>query len=460
MKQKIIFIMCVVFLAGLCSCGVNSNENSQTPEEVSEIVTGSAITAIFKNSESTVKKARLENDYVRIWEKNVPSGKWVQENLDGTNRITIDLKEEDIDILWLTNDWLYYTIYYAKKDNDVENVVGNSAVYRVPLIQDAVPMYDLKNKEALVQTENFVASPTEFMVTDSYMFYTDISKDGDNITYQYDFETKKSVAVLENEYYNILIDEVTQMPLTIGNTLFAYRDTSVFHNDLRIYRISMDDPLEKKSIYSEKSGDERGCSPAAFVMNNCLYFVNMDCNSIMKYDGDSEEVTCVVDDNTLQNIVEELKLIDGDGYNVERNIKAIHVWDNKLYINLDIEWLSKEIAVDGEYKGQKIKVEHYRDLLLFSDSEDLEQWTMEERLQDYVTQNSMHLIYSEADSNGYIKSSNTQDSVVTIWMLFENKVFFEILQNEKYTVMIYDVETGEVERMNSDDYRFSWYYHV
>lgn len=124
MKSKIQWIFLLFVLVTLCSCGgTSSSEQSKIQHEKKP----QTVNAIFKNSETSVKTNRLENDFIRIWPNYVSFSEpliWMQENVDGTEKKELALENISY-VLWLTNDWIYYSC--GEKDDTQRE-------FRIPII--------------------------------------------------------------------------------------------------------------------------------------------------------------------------------------------------------------------------------------------------------------------------------------------------------------------------------------
>lgn len=68
MKSKIQWILMLFVLVTLCSCGVTHlSEQGEMQLQKKQQDVNETVDAIFKNSETSVKENRLENDFVRVW---------------------------------------------------------------------------------------------------------------------------------------------------------------------------------------------------------------------------------------------------------------------------------------------------------------------------------------------------------------------------------------------------------
>lgn len=110
MKYKLYLLLSALLLAFCCGCSVTekpikeekqiNGENQAVTEQKDP-----GIAAIFKNSRTTVKNNRFENDYIRIWRQKDEDGQniWMQEKLDGTDKKQVSFGDY---FVWLTNDWI------------------------------------------------------------------------------------------------------------------------------------------------------------------------------------------------------------------------------------------------------------------------------------------------------------------------------------------------------------------
>lgn len=488
-KHKKIWLLLIILLGVLCIYSVNrrGQNKHQEQEELRGIHPVDA--PVFKNGETTAKENRLENDYIRIW--SIPEDyEWMQENADGTGKKPLDIEFDEIEefnILWLDNDWLYY---YTNDGLD------NAVIGRIPFQYDKHPVFDEKNKEILVEASSSVyVSDSACLVTDSYLLYIDDEEDdsGNNVVYQYDLRSKQNTVLYENAYFEIMVDEVTQMPLTMDNTFFLRQDVpnreSFFFwreapRSNNIYRVSFD-TLEKVKIYSEDdyvkkpifypTGTYEFFVPYSAVSNNTnLYFLapyhgddDQEDYAIMEYDGQRGKVSCVLDNDSLKKAIKNLRFLNGVEDDWSCAIEAIYMRYDRMYIHVSAWWSSVKPAVAELHKGDTEKIEHYRDAWLWSELQDLNHWTEEEKLQDYVIQNSIPYVYNK-DYDKYFNGNYTyeEDAYVNYITMHMDKVIFAIPKNidvetngfdaDKLTYMTYDIQTGEFEEIPEDDYRLGW----
>ncbi|MCH5267410.1 MAG: hypothetical protein J1E62_03610 [Lachnospiraceae bacterium] len=451
MKKKSMLILSLLGLLVLSGCG----SKSEAPYDVSVVSTGSAISAstVFKNSETSAKENRFENDYIRIW--NNGTG-WVQESVDGTGMEKLSIGESDFDALWLTNDWMYYMVHHDDYSGEI---------CRIPFHYNGVSVFDTKNKEILVKMKYIISiTCDEFMITDSNMIYVkDNLKDDDSVVYQYDFETKKSTQIKKECNFSFVLDQATLLPLTMGNTFFTYEyDESDPEGKDCLYRVSFD-TLEKKKIYSGDLCLSDGDMASACIADNALYFLAYTYygkNGMMKYDGDKDEVTCVLDSKALGIIIRETNIIDekcdDDGY-----ITSICIWNDRIYMGVYASWLSEEVAEGGSHKGDVITIEHRRELLLSSKLDNLAKWSLEDKLHNYIIQNSIQTVYSITDLKNITYNVRAEDAVFDLVTMYNNKVFFRIYNDslDETSFYIYDIESGEIDEVSNcnADYRYGWY---
>lgn len=482
MRSKIKYLLLLLLSVVLCSCGLNPREKKESPAQVKTDETDpvetdeadpvetnktdSVETAIFKNSEATAKKNRLENDFIRVWE-STGDYEWRMENLDGTERQRLTAKTalgKDVNnVLWLTNDWIYYVSCDDSYSNDF-------AIVRVPFHYDTKPVYDTEKKEVLAELESEYMSTSACMVTDSYMLYIDDDEDMDSVVYQYDFDTKENKVLFKSSATMICLDTASLMPLTMENTFFLLiaDDTEA----AGLYRISFD-TMEKESIYTSEVKD-RIMSNMAVIDEHSLYFLTPDKDSeenhaIMKYDGDNGSVSCILNHQEFEKIIDETELLADVEAPYDCDISDIYLGCDRLYITVFTEWVTMKTAKEKPHKGKTEELEYEREILLWSELEDLSQWTMEEKLQNYVLEHSTPMVYNDFDQVYYNTSFTAEkDAEILINALYMDKVFFTIIKNTnekdvvkdtadiERTYMVYDIKSGEFEETDSDDYRGSW----
>lgn len=313
MRFKVQWMIVSVFaLAALCGCGQSPSKQSVIQHEERMQSAPAPVDAIFKNSETSVKKNRLENDFIRVWPDKTRSGEsqvWMQENPDGTGKKTIGLEHVSC-VLWLTNDW----IYYSCERND------NHDVYRVPIGHKEEVSYDISGQERLfeMQTDGEDIQDT-FFVTDTYIFYSQFDENSEISTYyRYDMETGKSTEVFtleagdEGIEAEMIQNKCTNLPVMLENSFFLSNDTGIW----RVYF----DTLEKKRICVGAEldiEDMAGHEGAVYFCGEIdgerdgVAKVKYSGNCLLKYDGKKEEITPVLTDRELKNVLEQIQTAAG-----------------------------------------------------------------------------------------------------------------------------------------------------
>lgn len=466
MKCKAIYMigsLLVLMSALLCSCGVNSTKDNKTLEKDVEVATGSAVTAVFKNSETTVKKEAFANDHFRIFRSDTEDDECVSmmENLDRTGRTQVDV--EIWDALWLTNDWLYYYDYTEGYDPSDDNV------YRVPLDYTKEPVYDLKNKEKLFQSSGVVGGDS-FFVTDAAVFCIKISKfdysngsmkykDGlvSSAVYRYDLQSGETIKLLEVEEVAdccFLTDITTDMPILCGEYFFLEANG-------KIYRVSVD-TLDVKEVYQF---DDVGYNILDSCVNgNMVYFISSA--GILKYSPDMETVVNVLDNTALKNKLDDMELCDENASEISYSLDAISVWNDKIYLNVEVEWSSMETIAEGKEKGKKTWVYFYRDVLLSAPLDNLNQWKLEDTLVDYLRDNAPKAFFYDTIRILPAKLEKKDTIAINAHIIYihDNEVLFYISnakncsdEDAEFQLGIYSLDTEDITLLEKSDWRYDWY---
>lgn len=449
MKSKIQWFVPLFVLIILCGCGAFFWSRSKNPGEPSVVSSGSAESAVFTNSATSVKESRLENDYIRIWPHDIYNGipKWSQENLNGTDKKEVNIKNLSM-VLWLNNDWIYYTCH--------------NGVYRAPVDPKKKTSFKLSKKELLFKTQEIKFSDifksersaenqytyADTFVTDDYLFYS--KDDFENYVtryYRYDFKSGKSTEVFSREGISnglgVIGDASTMLPVICGNYFFVEGEEG-------IHRISLD-TLEKKQIFS---GDELEiysvveydeaiyfCGKAA-DFNEKVVQVDDSRQNIIKYDPEKEEAAYVVTEKVFREILEpQLTTLGANAKEFYYAINLLDTYQDRLYCSLIIA--NNEELLSG------------KEVLLSAAFTDLERWELEETLMQYCLAHGM-----KTGSYGGGKGST---SIITI---NDGKVLFCISTGEKVEdpqsgigyyykqdYVVYDLKTGDFKPYAEDGSR-------
>lgn len=367
----------------------------------------------------------------------------MQEKLDGTGKRTLDIENVSC-VLWLTNDWIYYSC--GKKNED-------QSVYRVPIVHKEEVTYDISGKELLFEfkTDGRDIRDT-FFVTDTYIFYSQFDEDsGVSTYYRYDMETGKSIEVFTLEVDDVgyeaimLQNDCTNLPVILESSFFMSSDDGIY----RVYF----DTLETKKICTGKELDIAKMAEHEGAVYFCAKMdgkkngvakVEDSNNSILKYDGKSEEITTVLTDSELKNALEQIEnaadieLIDENGYH---GINALYMYKDRLYIQVHT-YASKEYV------------------LLSAPFTNPDQWEMESALTEYCLEQGM------GDESLGVQGETVIEEV------YDGKVLFNIVTGVEVPLSpyqssvtyqgysaVYNIDTGEIEKLEDEDYRICQYYY-
>ena len=446
MKEKSVLILPVLALVVLCSCGVRSTDISKTPEKEVEVATASAITAVFKNSDTSEKTETLKNDFIRVYDAG--DYEWEQENLDGTGQQELQLEKLEkaggyVDVWWLTNDWMYI---------ESEDDKGTSMIARIPVDCEAQPMFDTENMEILIEDIDIV---DDLLVTDSYLFYLEYNNKEDSMTgYRYDFNTKENKRVFESkkDYCEMNYDYNYDLPLVVGNNF-------ILSGEDNLYVISLD-TLESKIICSGEFMDESLLAEYEDV----LYFTQGERDSIYKYDG--ENTTCLIEEKAFHKIVDEMDLADKNAIDAESWIADFNIINDQLYALVDVEWYSKEKWVEGPHKGESVRKYRSQMYLLSTGINDFNEWELDDTLAEFMINNFEpdNMAYDACDNQKHMDAYRTDinDSVDTmvdeVNFLYGNQIgIYTGLPNGKEAFFVYDIATGKIRQVDEDEYYDSYY---
>ena len=434
MRKIINGILSLLLLITLCSCGTPPSEQSTTQD------VDTASNAIFKNSETSAKENRLNNDFIRIWPEgssSVDSPVWMQENLDGTGRKSINIEGLSY-VLWVTNDWLYYSV-----SDDHQNI------YRVPVEHKEEVTYDTARKEPLFAGLTDGKLREMFFVTDDFIFYSQFDEESELSYYsRYDLETGKNTKVftLKSEDYSdgrIMQNECSNLPITLEDSFFLSSSDG-------IYRVSFD-TLEPKKICTgkelfnngnmvEHDGSVYFCGNKIAGEKKGVVQVEDSSTTILKYDGKSEEITTVLSDSDLKKVLEQIdktndiNLIEKNCY---YNINALYTYKDRLYIQIHTQAGARAHTPSSG-----------KNVLLSAPFSSPDQWELERGLTEYcLTQGMGNPLGGKGSS--------------VIQGIYNGKVLFTVtteaddlsLQPTEGYCALYDIDTGKVEKLDEGDYR-------
>ena len=446
MKKIINGVLPLLLLITLCSCGTLPSEQSTTQD------VDTTSNAIFKNSETSAKENRLNNDFIRIWPSDASDESiiWMQENMDGTGKKSIDIDDLSY-VLWVTNDWLYYSC----------GETGDSqSVFRVPVERKEDVTYDTARKEPLFELLTDGEIRETFFVTDDFIFYSQFDEDSELSTYyRYDLETGKSTKAftLESGYEGLeaemMQNKCTNLPIILEDSFF------IIHDD-GIYRVSFD-TLEKEKIctgedlhisgMAEHEGTVYFCGSKIAGEKNGVTQVEYSSTSISKYEGKNGEITTVLSDSELKKVLKQIEkandinLIDKNCY---YNINDLYTYKDRLYIQIHTE------AGSGAYTQTSGK-----NVLLSAPFTNPDQWELESALTKYCLEQGMGNESLGVRGAAWIRE------------LYNGKVLFMIatgieetypsISSVKYQGYdaIYDIDTGKIEKLDDEDYRIHQYHY-
>lgn len=361
MKRKIVLLLSLFLVILCCGCSVTGNQDNRKDQTIAE-QTAPELSEIFKNSPTTVKINRFENDDMRIWRQKDDDGNdiWMQEKLDGADKKQMPFGNY---FLWLINDWIYY--YTTQYQSGIEKT--QYKICRIP-VDHKETTYRTGEKEVLFEEDfgyrfgSAMFLETEFMVTDQYIIYGTYQIGEKTITYyRYDFQTEKkdelfSVELVEDLpegdelYFGIYNDISGNLPVTLGDDFFVGGREGVF-------RVPFD-TLEPVKIYSgeaanhvylnvnEEKGDCSHQTDNLMVADNGVLYFTATGKEIMKYEEGSEAADYVLKEEELRSILDKMELWDEDYQEDTLSvIEGLHFRNDRLYLKVTGIWQRK--AADG-----------------------------------------------------------------------------------------------------------------
>lgn len=445
MKHKVgfgtalfVLMICCIFSSqeyqqrGEAKVAVSIMKSTGKTTKITAKTKASAKNAVFKNSKTTVKTKRLENDFIRVWRRGRGFFEkvFMQENLDGTDQQQIPIPNI-YNALWLTNDWFYYSILNSK---DIE------VFYRAPISYKGghATIDTTKKKERLFQKGEGL-EPRDFMVTDSFILYRPGKEYGKSKYYWYDFATKKSKKIPQLSD-DILCDEDTALPILQGNRFFV---GDMFIGP--IYRVSLD-KLKMHKFY-------KGEMESVKKRGNNLYFLS-DKNKkdgLWKYSGKNGKYTCLVDSKKI----EKMDLWPAEA--LKRNLEMVNIGicGDKIYLHVYINYEVKELAEGGSQEGKMVDCYHGNPVLLSAELSNPRSWQLEKSLMDYLqginqqkwVKDKKETVYYCKQENAWIDAIDGGEVIISYW---DGTGGF--LENNR--VMVYDIATEEVQDLTDTDYRF------
>lgn len=462
MRGKIQWIVSLFLLMTLCSCGIglSGEENIHVQEAEQEQEADPMEKAVFKNSESTVKEKRFENDYIRIWQrddyiKEIDSeAMWIRENLDGTGRKAIEI-ENLIDLLWLTNDWLYYitsTDGYEK-----------GYVCRAPLTEGQEFSYDAKQSEVLWEIEDFGTGfdyHANFFVTDYYIFYG-LYQDNAVVFYRYDIESGKSFKTfwIEHDIGVIILDSVTNLPVILDDTFFIGDEDGIYRVS---FRTLQPQPIYSGEYFSSDITPMVECGGSVYFCTEVGVDEKTLTNELLRFDGERGEVSTILDKQALIKMLDEMQLRDEGAKEQEEFIDQLYTYQEKLYMLVTLNWVSPPVKIlEGPLKGEKESMFCNREVLLSADLSDLTHWELVQPLEDYILENAAPNAYVTSGKQQVYKADvkSTVDTISDIETMDEGIVYFYMQTKEdgKEVWNAYHIDTGEIRQIDRED-SWHWYH--
>lgn len=461
-KHKWIFGLPVLALVLMCGCGINT-DNEKEKTTVAVKAEDPAASAVFKNSDTTVKESRYENDFTRtssksdedcseVWEyTNRTDGKDSRKADKGYFNDFIPTLEN---VMWITNDWLYYS------DEDDEGI------YRVPILyEDEILRLDVDKKEFLFSAPGN-GYTYQFMVTDSYILGLSEEEDSWNdVWVRYDLKTKELAKVDVPETINnvpcyLEVQESTGLPVILKDSFFTSFESGSGENIL--YRVSLD-TLKGKRICNNYS--EFSEAPLA-VHGSDLYII--DDTGILKYTGDTGELTRILERDTVLGQFDEMRIIPENVQKKSVSVDGIYSLQNKLFAEIRVKWYQEECKGKGsDYKtwnqnvqdaknatkGKMVECVYEESVLISADYSDFNKWERETKLYEYMQQlGAFDLDWEQDLESGepYLFEQPFFINKVT-----DEQIYFEYVDVEKYkekedydtveTAAIYKFADGSVQ---------------
>ena len=495
MIRKVFITLSMLMVVILAGCDTKHKQDTITEDSaVSEkgVVVlpepAVGISAQFTNSDSSVKKNRYENDYIRIFYDEDYEG--MQENLDGTGRVPANLGEDAIDStsIWLTNDWLYSVVYNESDDTDM--------ICRTSVNENAEPMYDNNDKEVLMKLKE-EQEVVDLMVMVPYVFYS-YHDDNEGTTtfccYHLENKTYFLAFTLEGNYFVVYNKTDGVLPVVIDNHFYLMGDGKDDPDEETddttggLYRVSFDTwEVEKVDEFMTQTGLYR--QSLITEQGGNLYWLSVGGTNVEKYDG--KESVAAFAENTYMKVLNKLKLWpyvdDPEACNDDTDIYGVYVVNDRLYILVNVRWSTFDLKVISEKdKGKKVDLPHDRTIPYYVELKDNKKCKTEDALSEFLCSHSEPNAYCEDrddDGNDIMYKTNftdkTLDTQSDVEFIYGQKIYFytfeypdNLLEDELYlpnddlevdipvfyNYYSYDLDTHKVEEIDETTYsKFVFY---
>jgi len=394
MLKKLLSLMLMITLnIVLCTgcikntAGDTGSENANTNvASGSAVVSSVAISESPENNETDSSYYPCANDeflYCRYKETLFQSCRWNKQGLDRINWF-YDIDEWDTilevpskfsELLYVTNAWLYYS--YDIIEDDYEKTV----IYRVPLKRKKnieKPIW--KKKEYLMTVDGYFDGPN-FYTNDTYViFIISASDDLQYSLYKFDLTTKKKELIKKlSQNWLVQFYDNNYSLIHIGKKLLI--NESVGNTEENIWLLDPEKGEMKKILSFHGS---QWLEVLAVKGQQFFYCYN---DEIYCYDILKGKSICLAMKNTINTTLKELFLNSEKIHLQCYELSDGFIYNNKLYMAVDVYGNRQETVRDGEKTKKKITREYDRQILLCIDTEYQNDIQIEAELYNYLEKN-------------------------------------------------------------------------
>ena len=220
-----------------------------------------------------------------------------------------------------TDQWMYYI-----KEDEKQ---GEQQLCRIPASAKKGDHF-LFDKESVLFSESLFF---DTYVTDTYVIFIASSGSGDSRCFKLELSSGKCTALGgSREFYDCeMVVSENGTPVLLHDCLFVTTDKGVYELD-----------PQKGQMHKIYDRTDMDYSVRMQTCGDCIYFTS-DRQEIYRYDGDGKEAVCVLDEKTIQEKLDALKLWGEDSRCKSYGINNIFSYEECLYI---------DAAADGEKQGK------------------------------------------------------------------------------------------------------------
>lgn len=424
----------VCLLMGCGGFGVQSGKNGGAVSDSSVSVGGISGETAPEEEETVAEEKFLYSNDDNFYYVEEDENELYQYKLDGTKvdmSIPRDVEkrmlEDFFDLLWVDNEWIYYSFDHESEDEDGNYVCE---FWRVPIEKQKDGDHLLWNrKEKLWSKKNFWIG--NVYVENDTVVYRGVEEIEDiELTnyYKLDLAAKEEIPLWKQgkstTFLNCLSDSDMISSAGQGGLLLEERTDESEKIALHYLDIQK---WESNTIYNFSEDHEREWLSESVVSNGDSFFFCSETNDVWSYRKGEEEAHCFIQLREIEKTIDKFLSVEEE---CDYWVSGIFPNKERIYLQIGFQWSQEEVAQKGVLEDSEANVSHKGYLMLSCGMEE----AADLKYETGITQ----CMEEQCQTCGAAGKQKWNEWSGQIWYYTEHSFPWDIKSGENLYMRIYD----------------------